>query len=249
MGFFNKLWNAITGKGWQEETLEEKIQETKGKEIIPIKQEKEIKEEEAKQEEIEIKEEKQEEVKEEKKEEKKIKKERRKEETREIEQATKRYKESGNITNIQKQLKKGAIGTTEFKITNNLNELRSTYEELLSKSTITTRLRDGTTDKTLIDIIITNREKLQHRFSAEIIINTTNGTARMKIDGILAENLININNYLQEGRTYTSQELRTTMEEAQRYFEQEYGSIGGSIIVPPSNKLTITNIKTEMTFA
>ena len=71
----------------------------------------------------------------------------------------------------------------------------------------------------------------------------------MSIDGILAEHLNGLYDYIQIGATYTSQELKNAMTEAQRYFEKQYGAIGGNIKPPMETKSTIQNISIKMTFA
>lgn len=228
MGFINKLWNLVRGKGFkEEEKIEEKITDIEkelrnAEDIIEPKKKVIVKKEEKK---IEI------------------------EKPKGIEKIERRYKRKETLTTVQNKLRKGITGETAFTPTNDMGQLRGVYNKLLKKSTISTQDKYGNEDEALIEVLIENRRKLQHRFTAEILIKTTKGEGRMSIDGILAEDISGIYNYIQIGGTYTSQEIKIAMNNAMAYFEKQYGSIGGSIQAPLETTSVITDIEVKMTFA
>lgn len=241
MGFFKKLWNFVSGKGWQEEEELKKVQEEEYKQT----QRDSLREAENLKQEEEIREIPKEEIKEKPK--PQIKTTPKQQE--EVTQATKRYTQSGSLAKVQERLTEGTIGTIDFTPTSDMGVLKGVYNNLLKKSTISTTDRFGNEDNALIDILIENRNKLQHRFTAEIQIITDGGNGFMSVDGILAEHLNGIYDYLQIGGTYTSQELQTAMQNALSYFEKQFGSIGGNIRPPMNKKVTIQDIQIKMTFA
>lgn len=245
MGFFKKLWNFVSGKGWQEEELlkeeeqtikeptrEEELQESleRAEAQTPIEKEEEIPVPEPPKQFT-------------------VTEPQEKEEKEEVERATKRFSGSGSLANVQEQLTEGTINSIDFQPTTNLGELNQLYNKLLQRSTISTTDKDGNIDQALIDVLIENRNKLQHRFTAEIRIITDGGEGFMSIDGILAEHMGNIGEYIQVGGTYTSQELQVAMQNALTYFEKQYGSIGGNIRPPMNKKVTIQDLQIRMTFA
>lgn len=156
---------------------------------------------------------------------------------------SKRFKNAGSITKIQNKINtQGQISSTIYNPTTTLNESSKIYEKLLKGKTINI-------DSDMYDIILTNRYKLKHRFSAKIIIDTNKGEASLTIDGILPEETNDIYNFITPEQTYTSQELKNKMQEIKSHYEKNYGSIGGSIITPPDMKVTIKDVKIETTFA
>jgi len=251
MGIFKKIWNFVTGKGFQDE---EKEQEIKIKEQN-IQEQLEQAEN--------LQEPTQETTTQQKEEQITEPTTPQKQETttqtqtkiipskanQETQQATQRFKGSGSITEAQKKLQGNRINQITFTPTNDLSTLKNTYQKLLQKSQISTTDKYGEEDQALIDILIENREKLQHRFSAEIIIITNGGKGSMYIDGILAEHLNSIYDHIQIGATYTSQELKEAMTETYKQLERQYGAIGGNINPPLEKKSTIQSIEINMTFA
>lgn len=244
MGFFKKLWNFVTGKGFKEEEIKDDIQEAykedinkklrDAEDIKPIERE-EIKED------IEIRSEPRRRI---------VKEDRFVSQANEdLVKAKDRFVKSGKISQLQDRLVEGTISETEFTPTDDLGMLNGIYNNLLQKSTISTVDRKGNLDQALIDVLIENRGKLQHRFTAEIIIYTTSGQGSMAIDGILAEHMSSIYDFIQVGATYTSEELKSAMNQALRFFEKQYGSIGGSINPPLETKSTVQDVQIKMTFA
>lgn len=157
-----------------------------------------------------------------------------------VEEVAKNYEKTGSIKTIQERLKKGHLSTLKYNPQN--KDTRNVYKELMKGSTIEV-------DDELINLIIENRTKFQHRFSAKIIIYTDKGDAELTIDGILPEQLYEINDYIEVGQTYTSQGLKTAMDEARKSLENRFGAIGGTSKAPGSGKVTVTGIEIEISFA
>lgn len=246
MGFFTKLRNLITGKGWQEtEQIQQDnklFEETKKalEQAEDIQKENIIQEgktnEQIKKEQEDIT--------------KKL--EELKKETEEPIQTEQKitYKEKTPIGKLQEQMKtKEELNTIKFTPSSNLGETGNVYRELLKKSVISLKLQDGTIDNAMLDLIIQNRQKLRHRFSAVINITTEQGTGVLELDGVLAEEVKDIYKFINIGRTYTSNEMRTQMQEAMKYFNNTYGTIGGSLVLPGGGKTTVQSIDVQLTFA
>ena len=199
MGFLKKAWNWITGKGYleDEEIQLKKAEQQEQSEALERAETLEPKQREEIQEQTQTIET-QPEI---RTEEKPIKPKptTTPKSIEETTNATKRFQQSGNIAQAQERLSGDRINEITFTPTNDLNSLRNTYENLLRKSRISTTDKYGNEDKALIDILIENREKLQHRFTAEITIHTNKGQATMSIDGILAEHLNGLYDYIQIG--------------------------------------------------
>lgn len=242
MGFWKKTWNWLTGKGFKEEEEIDTTQQEQQTKELQEAEETSTPQEETQQEEQIQKEEKQrfEPPKPQYKEPQK---------KEEVKTATKRFEQSGNIEKIQERLTEGVVSSVQFTPTKDLSSLRGVYNNLLRKSTISVYDKYGNEDQALLEVLVQNRNKLQHRFSGEIIIITNGTQGRMTIDGVLAEHLSDINDFIQEGMTYTSEELKKAMGEAMAYFEKQYGSIGGNIQAPPETKSTIQQIQVKLTFA
>lgn len=242
MGFLKKAWNWITGKGYAEDEEIEKQKVAQEEKLERLQQAEDI---------TPIQEKPRTEIKEPVKEEELKPRQQRPIQTKgsEIQQATKQFERSGSIAEVQGKLQVGTISNTTFTPTADLSTIKTVYSKLLERSTIPTVDREGNPDQALIGILIENREKIQHRFTAEISITTEKGIGRMSIDGILAEHLNSIYDFIQIGATYTSQELKTAMQDAITYFEKQYGSIGGNINPPMETKSTVQDIQIRMTFA
>lgn len=161
----------------------------------------------------------------------------------------KKIESAPQITAIQETIGKNNRSEIKFIPSRNLSDKRTVYEQLLRNSSISVIDKNGNVDTALLDILIENRRKLQHRFTATIEIITDKSKGSMEIAGILAEDCDDIYNYINTGETYSSQELKERMQQAMVHFEQTYGSIGGMIIPPNEEKSTITGIDIKLTFA
>lgn len=241
MGFFKKLWNFVSGKGWQDE--EELLKKQEEQQYEEDRKEKlreaeslkpDIQEERIVSQERPIKQQ---------------QKPTLPKKSEEVENARIRYEGKGSLTKVQERLFPQTVGTIDFQPTSDMGILKGVYNKLIEKSTISPYDKNGNPDQALIDVLIENRNKLQHRFTAEIRIVTDGGEGYMSIDGILAEHLNGIYDFIQIGATYTSQELQEAMNQAQAYFEKQYGSIGGNIRPPMNKKVTVQDLQIRMTFA
>lgn len=263
MGFFKKLGNLLGGRGFKED---EEIEERKivlGEE----EQEKEVKEEQTEDplqiykteeelkaegisEEQELKpEEEFEEVKEEDEEKEGELSKAEEEAKEEIKEIQKKSRGTRSISSITSTIQEGTTSSVKINISPEM-DIGDTYNQLLRNGVINIRDKNGNIDESLVQIIIENRVKLQHRFSAEIIIETTSGNKGMiSIDGILAEQLHEIYQFIQVGATYTSQELKSAMDSALIHFQKQHGAIGGSKNPPPEKTTTIASMEAKVTFA
>lgn len=159
-----------------------------------------------------------------------------------IQKAIKQIRSTGSITKVQENLRGGGIRTISFEPTQNLNGLRQKYEDLLQGGNVGI-------DQAMMEVIIENREKLVHRFSARITITTDQGRVTMDVDGILLENTNDIYQFIQKGQTYTSEELKRQMYSLRDHYEKQYGAIGGEPIIPPSKVYKIQDIDVQQSFA
>lgn len=149
----------------------------------------------------------------------------------------------------------GDIGTptlTEvtFRPTYNMNSINDVYSSLLSQAVISAKTKEGRVDTELVKILVENRQRIRHRFAGTVVITTKSGqVGKIEIDGILAEDLGDIRLFVEEGATYTSEELKVAMNNALSHFEQKFGAIGGAITTPAESKSTVLEIDTTISFA
>lgn len=216
MGFFGKLTNWFRGKGWKEteeiqrEEEEKRREEERKREISEgLEAAKEVEQTKARREKTKIRE--TERTEEERKE------ERRK--ATEFEHAVKEYNKKGQLKTYEDKLDKTTINKIEFEPTPELGQYRNTYKQLLmSKAKLD--------DPEILDILIENRNKLRHRFSATITIYTNTGeiAAEIAIEGLLIEELSLLDTYFTEGQKteYLSEDISAFTSD----FETRYGLIG-----------------------
>lgn len=250
MGFFNKLWNWVKGKGFTEETttqtttpttiVEPTIRETTqriDKEIETTKKQEEAKQKEetpTKGRKTIIKE---------------LDQQIRETKTtqqKEYEKAITRMDKLKDLKNITKGIKDQGLTKTMLQTQDmDLGQTRKNYTDLFAEGA-------KITDPQILDILIENREKLRQRFSAEIKVWLDGEQAgTLYVHGILVEELSIIQQELQEGmllrKDIKEEYLSNKLDNLQNEF-RAYGARDTHYNVI-KEKETITNITYEMTFA
>ena len=187
MGFFNKAWNFMRGKGWKDNDIQEqpvfdtvqeeqlkKVEDTQYKkpDIVEDVEQKDLTEQ-FKQEIADIK-----------REEDKIESldniEEQRAQQNEFNKVVKKFESSPKVSEFTSGLNNEVVNSQSIMPTSNLGQLKPIYSKLLTEN-------GKLNDPDILDILIENRMKLQHRFSAEfILVGAKNGEiARMPIQGSL----------------------------------------------------------------
>lgn len=231
MGFFNKLWNWVRGKGYQETQEEEIIkQPSEPIETTPIQEP--------------IQEAQQ--IEEPQKETQKTTIQKTRTIKEESDQEIEKFKQ-----NLQgKPLKKDIEAKIDREQINKLNiqtvmtdigELKPLYTKIFTDNA---KLEDPD----ILNILIQNRKQLQHRFEATFKIYDKNGqVGELRTSGILIEHTNGLYKFVNEGQEIDY--LREALEAAQSYFEQNYGAIGGNVNVTTNKKIKVTGINIDVTYA
>lgn len=234
MGFFNKLWNLIRGRGFSEEEIKTETA-TEPKPITTTETTK-----------PEPKTEKPTET---------TKQETRKPETEtkptgikppkkdEIQKATETYAKHPSKAEIEKKIKPEGVNriTIEQQSFADIGQLKPKYEQIFTENA-------KLTDPDILNVLIENRQQLQHRFQAEFIIELNGAYAgTLTVAGILMEHMGYIHNYLNIGQQLES-ELKTYLEQVLKGFESTFGAIGGNVVTVKEFG-TITDIKKDLTYA
>lgn len=104
------------------------------------------------------------------------------------------------------------------------------------------------TDPEITEILIQNRDKLRHRFTIEYTFFDTNGeVAKLTIIGGLVEDAQHIHNLVKIGITY--EYFKETLDTAINSFRMNFGALEGNHNYTDLKPVTITDIKTDVTFA
>lgn len=232
MGFFAKLKNWFSGKGWTDDEIIEVQQEpvTKQYEDVEEKQYEDTEETP----EVLIRED--------------------KEPTigrattlqvekpkSEIEKAVDKYEKKPMMKKAEEKLDTEKVNIVQIPtIPSDLSQVRPYYDRLLTENA-----KLG--DPEILDILVEQRGKLQHRFSIDIKVFLNGKDAGdLKVNGVLIEHSSIIHNVLRIGEKteYLQEQLNILASQ----FENEFGAIGTSVSVR-DQKGTITDIQVNVTFA
>lgn len=165
-----------------------------------------------------------------------------------INNALKSMRKKPNIVDIQRQIGETKTSRVKFQISDNLNDYSNVYEDVLKDGMISVE-KNGKQDNELIQVLIENRRRLQHRFAVKIEIATDQGAAGIEIIGLLAEDASEIYNYVTPGQTYTSEELKTVLNQFKDKMTEKYGCIGGEAYAPASGKCIVRDMEATVSFA
>lgn len=161
----------------------------------------------------------------------------------------------GEKNQVQSQLAKTAFSSKYFIPTSQVQELNKTYEDLFSDSMISLRLKNGEIDYALMNVLIKNRKSLQHRFTITFEILTDKGNATLTCFGLLPDDAHLINNKVVLGQKYqvnangTGYTLHQALQEAGEIFKGLAGCNKYTISTSSSGTQTVTDIKALVTFA
>ena len=165
-----------------------------------------------------------------------------------VQKVVKQIGSKGKISDVESKIRIDGNNDISFQPTTDLNQLNQVYNHLFTKNNISVIRSDGSIDTALLQVLIDNRQKLQHRFSAEILVMTDSSVGMIYIDGILAENLYVVSEYIEIGRTYTSEELKVAMNNLLNRCENDFGSVGGDVKAPMEKKSRVVDVQVKMNF-
>ena len=272
MGFFDKAWNFLRGKGYRETSEIEQEQKARNEELLRQKIEEEERRKAAEDKQYEGKghtgidstlsdEEKLEELAREsgtveelrKVESEEEERRKRREEVRKLEEKMARKPKKSDV---ETKLDDTTVNRVPMQTSlTNLNDLRPLYAEAFAG-------QGKLTDPDVLDALIAGRAHLKHRFTVEIEVYDDQGVAgRLNVTGILPENAGLVNSYLKLGHRYGVKEvedmtidhtsgLADALNTLKDKYIQTFGASGGSVEEFRDNQtLTIRDIKMTTTFA
>lgn len=246
MGFFNKLVNWVTGKGWKEnyQLQQEKVKEEQAETndvaedhqypkeegyaaAPPQKEEPKQRslfpfgEDKPKEEAVPTPQEK------------------------EMKKAVSALEKFPLKADVERKIDSATVNRVDMgTISQDIAQLRPSYERIFT---------DGAklSDPDILNILIQNRQQLQHRFSAEFRIygKIQGEIGVITVSGILFEHTSHIYNFLRIGQDVDKSTFGQLMDQAISSFETTFGAIGGSKENRLNHNDRITDIVASVTFA
>lgn len=147
-----------------------------------------------------------------------------------------------NYTNL---INNKVLNRVQFQPTSDLNQLRPLYEKLITTN-------GKLDDPEIMNILIENRNKLQHRFNAEFTLKgEKNGViAKIYVQGVMLEQSHAIYEYFSIGESVNTTTLGEKCSEFTSFMRENYGAIGGSSETKmPKKEDKINDIIVEVDFA
>lgn len=234
MGFFNKLWNWMKGKEFEDSQNEYgEIRQRDDYDEIENRQysnENDIKEQQEEKQLRLLKEEPEEEP------------EEINDVKQEIKKVEERIKRNPTVKSVVERInQEGVNNIKNIKFDGNLGELKPIYQKIFTENA---KLNDSD----ILDVLIENRDKLQHRFVIRIEVYSREGIAgTLVVNGILIEHAQEINDILRIGMEIDY--LREIFEQYLDYYKNNYGAISGDFEININKKFTISDIRIDASFA
>lgn len=233
MGFFGKLFNWFSGRGWKETEQIQAEQQAVEQERIERQKVEDVqygvdKSEEPKPQEI---------VKPEP-----VQTERPKTPLEQEQEAQKKkLAQMPSRSSVEKQINPDVVNQVNVAGKSfNMNELSNYYKDIYTKNA-------KLNDPDILNVLIENRGQLQHRFEAKFVFYDEKGyNAELKVSGILVEHTTLIYTLIPMDRQIDY--FSSLLADALTQFEEIYGAIGGSISKPVREKTRITEITRDVTF-
>lgn len=235
MGFFTKLKNWFTGKGWTENEITEEPPKPSYEEVeqqqYQTQQPQQTEETETKQTQ-ELRE--------------PIKLPQKTEQQKEIETAIRKYESKPKVKQIEKGINED--GENRINVSQNqfgdMSNLKPQYTKVFTENA-------KLNDPDILNVLFQGRQQLQHRFTAEIKVDVDGKYANtLEVRGILIEHTGMTYNFVNVGMQIDSPpQLDKLLQELGSAFESNFGAINSGLKTTNMHKGQITNIQIEVTFA